>query len=1010
MVSPIQRAFTGGEISPTISSRADLPLYQKSLRTMRNVIALRQGGAMGRPGTMYVGTTLNGGNAVRLIPFIFNETGLGQSYVLEFGNQYIAFYQNGGNVVLPTVGILGATQANPCVVTSAGLHGYSNGDIILITGVLGMSAINSYFIVKNVTPTTYSLADLLGVDINSTGYDAFITCPGGSSKIYKIASPYTQSDLSTINFYQSNDIMTITHQNYPPNELKRFAATSWILSAVTFDGTGVEVFPPTIVGGTVSANNVYYQVTAVMSNGDEGVPTHFPGGNLVPSAGAPITISWAPIVGAVSYRIYKYDVGPATAFGVTGYIGTTTEVSFTDNGITANYSNNPPVSGSLKALVAGGDYPAISGYSQQRRCFANTPTSPVSVWESAPGSPTNFTVHNTTLDDDAIEFSIAGEEVNAVRAVLELKFMLLLTAGAELFVQGNGTGVVTPSSINASVQSQYGCSGIRPLRVGDVLLFNQALGSFIRDLQFDFYINGYKGNDITIFASHLFEGFQIVDWAYQKTPDSTVWVVRSDGVLLSCTYVKEQEILAWAHHDFTNGFVENICSIPENGNYAVYVTIRRVINGNTFRYLERVSSRIWTDPLDATSLDCFAKYDGRNTGATTMLLYPDANVRFIELGVNDGITMREPLLANVTLLAIIPPGAYTPTSLATAVGVAMSAVGQQTYVGTLNIGRVEITCDGGLGTFFMDFGTNDPYASRSAGAYLGFDPATYSVGGSVIAPTQGLNGFASGPNAYKQSLTLQASSAFFNNNGLDAQVGDQIFIQDALFVSSQGQRGNQVRLTIQSITSVLLATVTPNRVVPDDLKQATTNWSRAVKTISGLFYLEGQEVSVWADRFVVGSPNNSDISTIYTVANGIITLDKPYSVVYVGLPMTSDIETLDMDTATGDSVLDTNKNITRVAAYVVNTRGLFAGQRNPDSNPLNTTDDPLYGLFEKKPDAIPNYDSPPPLETQLIYINIDANWNSNGRVFIRQVDPVPTQIISIVPEGLAAANNKELKI
>src|SRR5262245_7396116 len=88
-------SFSGGEIAPYLYGRVDLGRYETSLRTMRNFFTMRHGGATQRPGTQYVATTLNGGNPVRLIPFIFNETGTGQSYVLEFGNLYVAFYQNG---------------------------------------------------------------------------------------------------------------------------------------------------------------------------------------------------------------------------------------------------------------------------------------------------------------------------------------------------------------------------------------------------------------------------------------------------------------------------------------------------------------------------------------------------------------------------------------------------------------------------------------------------------------------------------------------------------------------------------------------------------------------------------------------------------------------------------------------------------------------------------------------------------------------------------------------------
>ena len=103
---------------------------------------------------------------------------------------------------------------------------------------------------------------------------------------------------------------------------------------------------------------------------------------------------------------------------------------------------------------------------------------------------------------------------------------------------------------------------------------------------------------MTIFSNHLFDGYTIVDWAYQKTPNSTIWAVRSDGVVLSLTYVKDQQMLAWTRHDF-GGFAENVCAVPNGTIYDVYFVIRRLVPyfgaasfGNIYsRYVERLSDR-----------------------------------------------------------------------------------------------------------------------------------------------------------------------------------------------------------------------------------------------------------------------------------------------------------------------------------------------------------------------------------------------------------------------------------
>lgn len=809
-----QPSFGGGEIAPFLYARTDLSKYESSLRTMRNFMAMRHGGATKRPGTKFIGSALNGGNPVRLIPFIFNETGVGQSYVCEFGNLYIAFYQNGGVVV------------------------------------------------------------------------------DGSGNPYTIASPYVQADLSTLDYDQSADIITIVHPNYPIAELSRTGPGTFSLNtSIVFQSPAG---PPTNLiisySGGAGPYNYAYWVTSVDQYGNETEIARALNGTrsaiALLATNNILSISWTASADAVSYKIY--GTGPNGASP--GFLSQTNLLTFTDYGVNPDFSNAGKYNPGL--FSAPGDYPSHVAFIQQRRAFANTKNNPLFFSMSQPGSFYNFNYTIPSQDDDSVIGTIAGNEVNAIQSIRELKFMLVLTSGAEIFVQGNGTGVVTPSAINASAQSQYGCSTLRPIKVGDVLLFNQALGSFIRDFAFDFAIDGYRGNDIAVFAAHLFEGYQIVDWCYQKIPDSIIWAVRSDGILLSCTYVREQQVLAWARHDFTNGFVENVCAIPENGAYALYLVIRRTINGQTVRYVERMSSRLWADEINASYLDCFSMISGVNSGATTMTL-------------------------------VTPSG-----------------------------------------------------------------------------------GFTSGANAYQQQIVLQASAAVFN----PSMVGKVFILSDAAFASGIGSQGpdgtltflgdagKQLQCFVQSYLTPTAVIITPSGEVPSTLRNvAVTTWSEAIKTVGGLSYLENQQVSVWADRYVVGSPLNKQIANVYTVdGTGSLTLDKWYSTIYVGLPMVCDLQTLDIETTFGESLLATRKRVGKIGVFTYKTRTLFAGTEDPDLNQNNTNSDPLFELYElQRGSGQVSYDDPPELTTDQDYVSLEAKWNRNGRVFVRDVDPVPSTILAI---------------
>lgn len=77
-----------------------------------------------------------------------------------------------------TATITGVTKANPAVVTTSSSHGFSNGDSVKITNVLGMTELNNFtFVIKNVTSTTFELKNT-----DSTSYTTY-TSAGTITKL-----------------------------------------------------------------------------------------------------------------------------------------------------------------------------------------------------------------------------------------------------------------------------------------------------------------------------------------------------------------------------------------------------------------------------------------------------------------------------------------------------------------------------------------------------------------------------------------------------------------------------------------------------------------------------------------------------------------------------------------------------------------------------------------------------------------------------------------------------------
>jgi hypothetical protein len=148
---------------------------------------------------------------------------------------------------------------------------------------------------------------------------------------------------------------------------------------------------------------------------------------------------------------------------------------------------------------------------------------------------------------------------------------------------------------------------VDPLLIGPAALDIQERGNVVREILFDLYTDSYKSTEVSLLARHLFDGHTVVDWAYAENPYSLIWAVRDDGILLCCTYVREQEMVAWTRAD-TQGTFESVATIIENGEDAVYAIVKR---GAT-RNVERMSSRVIdkTDPATWRFLDASKQVTG----------------------------------------------------------------------------------------------------------------------------------------------------------------------------------------------------------------------------------------------------------------------------------------------------------------------------------------------------------------------------------------------------------------
>lgn len=574
-VRVLRTAFNGGEVSPEFFGQIQDATFQRGAATLRNFIPLPHGPAVSRPGTMFVREVKDSSSAVRLIPFTYSST---QTMVLELGNEYVRFHTAGATLLYPVAAAWNTSTA------------YVVGDLVTNTGT-------TYYCIEAHTSGTFA------TDLAAGKWYA-----EPASGEYEIPSPWAEADLFELHYVQSADVLTVVHPGYAPRELRRQGATNWQITTISFAPLLSAPGSVTATATTGSGLTTYrYKVTAVAESALEESYASASASctNDLLTSGNANTVGWAAVTGAIRYRVYKQDNG------LYGLIGETDGTSFVDQNIAADVSQTPPEARTPFAS----DYPGAVSYFEQRRAFAGTTALPQNIWMTRTGTESNLSISIPSRDDDAIAIRVAAREANTIRHLVPLGDLILLTGSAEWRMTSVNSDAITPTSVSVKPQSYIGASQVQPVIVNNALLYAAARGGHIRELAYNWQANGYVTGDLSLRATHLFDGLTVDDVAFQKAPHPSLWAISSNGRLLSLTYVPEQQVGAWARHD-TDGLFESVAVVAEGEEDRVYVVARRTIDGNTVRYVERMASRLWTDVEDCVRVDCAATYSG--AAATTI--------------------------------------------------------------------------------------------------------------------------------------------------------------------------------------------------------------------------------------------------------------------------------------------------------------------------------------------------------------------------------------------------------
>ena len=156
--------------------------------------------------------------------------------------------------------------------------------------------------------------------------------------------------------------------------------------------------------------------------------------------------------------------------------------------------------------------------------------------------------------------------------------------------------------------------------------------------------------------------------------------------------------------------------------------------------------------------------------------------------------------------------------------------------------------------------------------------------------------------------------------------------------------------------------------------EAYDGYGLPTSIVSSLGHLEGKEVTIVSDGNILDSQ---------TVSNATITLTDSASLIHIGLPYKSDMETLNIEIPLSDGTMQGKRvMISRVMMRMANSRGGYIG-------PTFTNLKEILGDYRTSTDAS--------LYTGDIKVNLGQGYKDGGNYCFRQTDPMPVTILGLLP-------------
>lgn len=789
---------------------------------------------------------------------------------------------------------------------------------------------------------------------------------------YEVETPYLYDEIDGIHYVQSADIVTLVHPSHAPRELRRYGASDWRLSVISFSS---ELAAPTNVNAVQTINSSVtnkedytreYAVTALKADGSqESERSESFSVKCNPYGdGAYNTVTWDPVEGAGLYRVYRNQGG------VWAYIGQTETTTIVDENISPDASITPPLYDDPFHMAKGIESVTVtnggSGYLGSRRVtgikpgmfqISHAPNGDNTTWSYPDSLPPYMDSHYAL---GYWSTAVSPEELQNIAVTSSTG------TGAKIsFICTKESDAASASTNITGYKVESGGSGYQPT-------------------------DHWKGSIIK--GSHLKYGFS---WDYEVTTEplkpevritdptgagaEAVAVVDESGAVSEIRVIKPGA-----------GYTNPTVTILGNGTGGSGATATATV-GTTGDYPGAVSyfeGRRWFGGTYNRPNYLWATKSGTESNMGYSLPSQDDD-RISASVVARNADRIEHIIPLARMIFLTASAEWLATTKNSDVITQKSlSVNTQSYFGSSPVQPVIV-------------GSTLIYAA-SRGGHLRECGYSYEAGGYVTADlclraphlfdNLTIKDLSYGKAPYPMVWAVSSDGRLIALTYVpEQQVGAFSTVETSgeflsCTVVAEGDEDilyAVIRRNINGVSKVFVERMHERQYTKLEdcvyLDCSGTYRGESKTEISGLTWLEGMEVSILAD----GSVEPSQV-----VTNGKIVLDEPAGVVHVGLPYTCDAQTLPLAMALQDGSFGTShkKNVISMVFRVVNSSGLKAA--------------PTFdSLTEYPPRGMESAGSPPEPLTTEIEVRVNAKWQATGQCCIRQDNPLPAKIIGMTTKA-----------